>query len=171
MYEGLNKIFKGTLLVFFHINIGPLDILPDFLGVWLIMSGCKYLYEHSGNDNLRIASNVFAGAFVFSLLVYILTAAGTGASILLPINIILATLNVLGFTYFYEGLEVDGEYIHAGRVLIVSRLAWILYMVFYQYSLTMTYQIIGIGLGVITFIITIIWIFNVKRLRDTYQTI
>lgn len=41
--EGYNKLFWGMILIVFNFNLGPIDILPNFVGYMLIYSGLNQL--------------------------------------------------------------------------------------------------------------------------------
>lgn len=41
--SGYNRMFWGMVFIIFHINLGPIDILPSFVGYMLIYSGLNIL--------------------------------------------------------------------------------------------------------------------------------
>ena len=41
--KGLRNVALGYLFIMFHINLGTIDILPDFIGYVLIYKGIKIL--------------------------------------------------------------------------------------------------------------------------------
>lgn len=41
--SGYNKLFWGMMFIIFNINLGPINILPDFIGYLLIYSGLSSL--------------------------------------------------------------------------------------------------------------------------------
>lgn len=48
MYStGYNKLFEGMLFITFNFNIGPINILPDFVGYMIIYSGLTVLQPQS----------------------------------------------------------------------------------------------------------------------------
>jgi hypothetical protein len=65
MFKGFRTIFWGIFFITFHINIGPIPILPAFVG---------YMYVSRGIDNLRdeFSSPYFWRARIVSLLLTIL---------------------------------------------------------------------------------------------------
>ena len=58
MYEkGYNRLFWGILITIFHINIGYISIIPDFVGYMLIYSGLNVLStQHEIYKNGKIPS-------------------------------------------------------------------------------------------------------------------
>lgn len=45
LYRGISKMAWGYVFIFFHFNIGTLDILPDFVGFLLFLSAIGLLQE------------------------------------------------------------------------------------------------------------------------------
>jgi len=45
LYSGISKVAWGYVFIFFHINLGTLDILPDFVGYILFFSAIGLLQE------------------------------------------------------------------------------------------------------------------------------
>lgn len=63
MYNGYNKMFWGVLITSFNINLGPINILPNFIGFLLIVSGLNTLYQESsfaGFNNISSMSMIVA---------------------------------------------------------------------------------------------------------------
>lgn len=58
MYDGYNKIFWGALITSFNINLGPINILPNFIGFILIVSGLNTLYGRSSFERYKNVSNM-----------------------------------------------------------------------------------------------------------------
>lgn len=54
MESGFRRIFWGLLFIFIKINIGTIDIFPDFLGAYFIYSGCNILKEREDSFNRTI---------------------------------------------------------------------------------------------------------------------
>lgn len=48
MYEsGYNKLFWGIIFIIFNINIGPINIMPNFIGYLFILSGINILIHQN----------------------------------------------------------------------------------------------------------------------------
>ena len=54
-----NKLFWGFILVVFNINLGPIDILPNFIGYFLICSGvCTLASQNKAFNKATIPSAI-----------------------------------------------------------------------------------------------------------------
>ncbi|MDF2904708.1 MAG: hypothetical protein K0R34_29 [Herbinix sp.] len=59
MFKGFRTIFWGIFFVTFHINLGPIAILPVFVGYMIVLSGIDHLQESFDTlifQKLRITS-------------------------------------------------------------------------------------------------------------------
>lgn len=57
MTTGYNKIFWGFIFLTFHINLGSIKLLPDFISYTVIYFGIQELKEEYKLDSLKQASN------------------------------------------------------------------------------------------------------------------
>ena len=57
MTTGYNKIFWGFIFLTFHINLGSIKLLPDFISYIIIYFGIKELLEEYNLGSLKKASN------------------------------------------------------------------------------------------------------------------
>lgn len=167
MYKGLDKFFKGTLFVFIDINIG-IDILPDFIGFFLIASGCKHLYDEYKYENMKLARGIFILLGVMSFLL-MFTLVIPGFRYIHILNLIYSLLLILGYTFFYESIDIDRNYLNMGRIAIVSQLITSFFSIFHQLLVSSAYQTMIFFLAIVTFIIIIIWLFNIRKLRNQYE--
>ena len=79
MKQGYNKIFWGLVFVVFNINLGLINVLPDFLGYFLISLGIGAIqneYEHDSFKLAAITANILG---VYTLITSILTFASGGS--------------------------------------------------------------------------------------------
>ena len=53
MYEGLSKILWGIFIATFNINLGPIKILPAFVGFMVIASGINTIYNEHHIDEFK----------------------------------------------------------------------------------------------------------------------
>ena len=72
MKQGYKKIFWGFLIVLFNINIGPVNILPDFLGYFIIGSGLSVIQGEFENKSLKKANKVAKLLFLYTVIISIL---------------------------------------------------------------------------------------------------
>lgn len=75
MEQGYKKIFWGFLITVFDINIGPINILPDFIGYYIIGSGIYIIYEKFENNNLKTANTKANFLMCYSLIIGIIKYA------------------------------------------------------------------------------------------------
>lgn len=71
MEHSFKKIFWGFLITIFNINIGPINLLPDFLGYLIISSGLKELSSVAGSKNYIKASKAANFLVFYSIVSYI----------------------------------------------------------------------------------------------------
>ena len=72
MERGYEKIFWGILISLFDINLGPVNILPDFIGYFIIGSGIYKLYEGFENKDFKTADSLANFLVVYSLFMSVL---------------------------------------------------------------------------------------------------
>ncbi len=68
MADYLNKLFWGVFFITFHINIGPLTILPNFVGFMLISSAIKDVYNQYGYESFKKSCSFARIAIIISFL-------------------------------------------------------------------------------------------------------
>lgn len=72
MEYGYKKIFWGFLITLFDFNLGPVNILPDFIGYFIIGSGIYKLYEEFESKNFKIANSLANFLMCYSLFMSVL---------------------------------------------------------------------------------------------------
>lgn len=60
MEKQYQKIFWGIFILTFHLNLGPIEILPGFVGYLMIYSGCRCFYEESALPSFQTAGRYAA---------------------------------------------------------------------------------------------------------------
>lgn len=74
--QGYHKIYWGFLLTIFNINIGPFNILPDFIGYFLIFLGLAKIQKGFQSKNFKIAI-IFTNILLFySIIIFIIEFIG-----------------------------------------------------------------------------------------------
>ena len=68
MEKGCKKVFWGFLITIFDINLGSINILPDFIGYFIMGSGIYTLYSEFKNDNFKIANTLANFLMGYSLI-------------------------------------------------------------------------------------------------------
>ena len=66
MESSFRRIFWGVLFIFFEFKIGTVDVFPNFLGAYLIYSGCNRLKDRENSFNKVI--NVAKVLIVFEVI-------------------------------------------------------------------------------------------------------
>lgn len=113
MYDGYNRIFWGILLTTFSINLGPIKILPTFVGFLFIVSGLNVLYEESSLEEFK---NIKSMGIIVTLLSFIggiigfLTQTGMDYSFLNTIWII--GFMIIELVYFFRIIGTSIGYLN-----------------------------------------------------------
>ena len=121
MEQSYKKIFWGFLITIFDINLGPVNILPDFLGFLIISSGLMELITAFENINFKTAKRTANFLAFYSIAVFVLFSmflnfdykykliAETGSAVLTGIlNIIMAFHILAGTIDYYLSKDKQG---------------------------------------------------------------
>lgn len=83
MKDQYNRLFWGIILATFHINLGMIRILPEFIGWWMVSSACCELYAISNNTKYMKARKVTGAMAVWSFAasLFSLTSFNSGMSL------------------------------------------------------------------------------------------
>lgn len=68
MQQRYRKIFWGLLVVIFNINIGPINILPDFIGYFMISFAISDIINEFDNKEFRRAKKIANILALYSLI-------------------------------------------------------------------------------------------------------
>lgn len=100
MIKGYKKVFFGMLFNTFHFNLGPIQLLPDFIAIIIICSGIKEILEVYDNNSLNISLKLFNIKMIIAVITFILPIIG--------IESIFGNNMILNITWFNIGnvLEV-----------------------------------------------------------------
>lgn len=137
MFEGLNKVFWGIFIATFNINLGPIKILPAFVGFMIISSGINTIYIEHHSEEFKKALDFSRIAIVIALLgglIDFFTGGTYQYSLLLQIwPIILMTVELLLFYNFWMGIikyfSSIGNLEVSERVMGSSRLYMIIFII------------------------------------------
>ncbi len=76
----MNNLFRGMIFIFININLtlgnSKIDILPDFIGFFMLVKGLEELYNQS--DNFIKIKPFATGLGVYTLIVFLLNLFGIG---------------------------------------------------------------------------------------------
>ncbi|CDI48197.1 hypothetical protein [Clostridium tetani] len=113
MYNEYNKIFWGIFIATFNIKLGPIKIVPAFIGYIIILSGLSSLYKIT-----HIKS--FNKAQVFAVIISIITALGEfmefssieSINLFLFNEICIVFYSVMELLMFYNFFDASIEYLN-----------------------------------------------------------
>nr|WP_312576982.1 hypothetical protein [Sedimentibacter sp.] len=71
MEQGYRKIFWGYVISIFDFNLWNINILPDFIGYFIIGSGVYKLYEEFNDKNFKTANSLANFLMCYSLIMSI----------------------------------------------------------------------------------------------------
>lgn len=71
MSTSYRKILWGFLITIFDLNVGSFNVLPDFIGYFIMGLGINAVYEEFENNNLRSAGKLSNVMALYSLIVWI----------------------------------------------------------------------------------------------------
>jgi hypothetical protein len=74
--NGYKKVFWGMIFTTFHFNLGPIEILPDFIAILIICSGIKEILAHYNNESIKKALKLFNIKVFMSFITFVLPFIG-----------------------------------------------------------------------------------------------
>lgn len=112
MYSAYNKIFWGIFITTFSINLGPIKILPAFIGFLFIVSGLDSLYEES-------SFNIFEKVKTIGILVAFISFIGgvmdfltQGMALYILTGIIwIIMFVIIELIFYFKIIEASIEYL------------------------------------------------------------
>ena len=115
MGEAYRKIFWGILILTFHINLGPFQILPNFVGYFLMASASAMLFDRYGFILFQKAKHIAVALGVLSLVESLFFFMG--GSVFAPFSsfgpLLFGVLELLFFYHVLGGhalsLEMNGD--------------------------------------------------------------
>lgn len=110
MRRNLGLIFAG--LVFFALpNFNLLDIMPDFIGAILIMTGLSKMYMYDGNfEDAKRSAKFLLWISVLRLVLCLWTTSGGRRDYLVPFTFIVCVLEAIYMISLFKGLYLGLEY-------------------------------------------------------------
>lgn len=109
MKDGYNKIFWGMFFATFHINLGAIEVLPNFVGLLIVCSGIKEILKDYKYDSFEKALNYISIQMLISFIAFVLPFIGLTTlfenNILLNITWfnIVSILEIFGIAKLLEG--------------------------------------------------------------------
>lgn len=127
MEDRYRKIFWGFIITIFNINLGAINILPDFVGYLMIGSGLGNILDEFENKNIKTAKGAANFLVLYSVITYIIFVMLLNGEY--PYKSIVETgISVLGSSIslvmaFYIISGTIDLYIHIGLGTIAESLA------------------------------------------------
>ena len=181
MNRGYDNLFIGFMLVIVDVNVGSFDIIPDVLGYFLIIIALSQLYT---DTKIPLFNWLAYIASVMSLLsvVEVFIRFSTFDTISVHISYIFMMIGVLVdtllITGLYQGMSahmaLEKEEALALKFSAESRLILIIQGICAMYmSFTINlppdqFQLVGIGIIAVSFIMHVKWILNLHRVKKVF---
>jgi len=89
MYKGYRRLFWGIIVTILHINLGPIQILPSFIGYIIISSGLESFKNVSDSPKLKRAFIVNIIILIYSMIELIFDLSGKSIVSLQRVNVII----------------------------------------------------------------------------------
>ncbi|WP_353093972.1 hypothetical protein [Tissierella praeacuta] len=116
MFKGYKQIFWGIFIATFNIKLGPIKILPAFVGLLLISIGLRKLYEETKVESFHKTQviGVLAASisFIAGLLNYF---SDKPINYSIPILVFMAVYNIIELILFFKILESSIEYLDSNN--------------------------------------------------------
>ncbi len=103
MAEGYRIIFWGILFITFHINLGPIPILPNFVGYIIVLRGIDHLQREFPSINFKRAHDTSMLLTILSVIGFLLIWAPQQSIIMSYSSLLFSVLEVLLVYYILEG--------------------------------------------------------------------
>ncbi len=176
MFEGFRILFWGIFLITFHINLGPIAILPVFVGYMIVSKGIDHLQSGFTSPYYQRARIVSMLLTIFGVISFLLIWAPKQPTFMSYYPLIFSVLELCLVYYILEGtiekFVADGEKELAGDYRSEQR----------TYTVLMTIYVIGMciaitfAVGILSFIMVLLGLFlrlwlmvMLGRLKRTQQ--
>lgn len=116
MYGGYNKVFQGMFITSFNISLGPINLLPNFVGFLLISGGLNSLYKESSLD-------IFHNRKTMGTILTLMSFMGGVIELLFNFKIVKGSIEYLKLSNYYNDQEI---YINKLRNYTIASLLSIL---------------------------------------------
>lgn len=176
MFEGFRILFWGVFLITFHINLGPIAILPVFVGYMIVSRGIDHLQSVFTSPYYQRARIVSMLLTIFGVISFLLIWAPKQPTFMSYYPLLFSVLELLLVYYILEGtiekFVADGEKELARDYRSEQR----------TYTVLMTIFIIGLciaitfAVGILSFVMVLLGLFlrlwlmvMLGRLKRTQQ--
>lgn len=138
MFEGFRILFWGIFLITFHINLGPIALLPVFIGYIVVSRGINHLQQEFDSPYYQKAGNVSLVLTILGVISFLLTWAPQQSLFLSYYPLLFSVLELMLVYYILEGTiekfvadeekELAGDYRSEQRTYITIMTIYIIGM-------------------------------------------
>ncbi len=172
----------GIVLIFFNINIGPFDILPNFLGYILVSSGLSGLSEVNIIYKKGIIPSSVLAITSFILIFFPINAEvqniSPSNSWMLATSSIFLILNLVIFYSICKGIYLESQKIINDDLMTTAKMRWN-YMFYFAcislfitpFTLTKNQVVVGINflISIILIFLAVLIILLLRRAREEFD--
>jgi hypothetical protein len=178
MGSGYNKLFVGTIFVIININVGWVDILPNFIGYIIILYGLSILFKNTLIKDFQKAINISSILLIDSLVYkfYQMNVSGNNLLIIIVINklLILALIyySLTGSIKLLENHDINFiQRIKERRAVYVYTLLIITSInTFIPNIMSYSQSSINNVIGIIYFIVLVSYTFSLNILKNYFNS-
>lgn len=131
-----NRIFWGMILVFFNFNIGPIDVLPNIIGVIMIATALNGLYQTKNEESFKkgepygwIMVGFEVVNLVFKFTGYNSMEASNSSVLILLYGQIAALIRIILLYYIFKGIFNLGEKYNNLEISTKAKDRWVLSLI------------------------------------------
>lgn len=181
MYNNFNKILWGIIFVIININIGPIDILPNFIGYGLMISGLSKIHNETQYKEFLLTKILAVIILIQSLvsIFYHYNSIGNISINNMISNTVFQVLQLLLVFYMYSGIiKLLKKYDDIDLVLIIRyarrnyTYITLLTMFLTTFTINMEQDSRDILLTVCVFVnlfMVVRWAFNINKVKKFFM--
>lgn len=180
MYKNYNKIYWGIIFVLININIGPIDILPNFIGYALMISGLSKLYNETKYKEFLITQTLAVIFLIQSLIAIVYNFNGSEGVTTTGIitSIIFQVMQLIFVFYMYSGtIELLKNYDDKELVMIIeyARRNYTYIVLFTTFLMTFVINMglnsrdtFLIGYVIVNLFVVLRWVININKVKKFF---
>lgn len=180
--NGYKKIFWGLIFVVFNINLGLINILPDFLGYFLISMGLSAIQNECEHSSFKLAGMIANILGIYNLITSVFTILNGGyeffgnnvpgmgltllviaANLVMDFNILSGTISI--FNNMEKTEEAEETYKIQRKYTYLSIVALFLMSIIFNISS----EVIASVIIIYNLIIRIYYIVIIRRIKKFFD--
>ena len=175
MDYGYKKIFWGLILTSFHINLGPIMIIPPFIAWFFVFVGINYLLQNCtepiSNDHFFRARFFAVSITIITLLGDIISYLGKNAVWTQFIPVIVVVLELLLTYYLLEGsLNLSSDFKQHSNHLTAYILCYLVYSILFCIVITFALTNLLIITAIIGLFLRLWVLLQISKYKKTYES-